>query len=235
MLNARKIAAIAGALTLLAVPASQAAAQDQPLGIRPTRFTAEVYLAQYSLDNTAADGGRSGVGGFGGRLMFNRSTASDALRTFFTRASGGVFATLTSGKGAADLSTQHYGVQGDVALFPAPVARGFLDPFVSLGVGAFRTSIDNPLGSGRIVNTDFAVTPAVGTRVPLFSGLSFRGDLRTPVIFGDNTSVNFVAEEFCCLGTRAPLPCPQPSPSSSWSRSPIWPRTSPSTGSRADS
>jgi hypothetical protein len=195
MLNARKIAALAGALTLLAMPASQAAAQDQPIGVQPTRFTAELYLAQYSLDNVAADGGRSGLGGFGGRLMFNRSSASDALRTFFTRASGGVFATLTSGEGEADLSTQHFGVQGDVALFPAPVARGYLDPFISLGVGAFRTSVDNPTGGeGRLVNTDLAITPAAGTRIPLFSGISFRGDLRAPIIFGDNTSVNFVAE-----------------------------------------
>lgn len=194
MLNARKIAALAGALTLLAIPASQAAAQDQPIGVQPTRFTAELYLAQYSLDNAAADGGRSGLGGFGGRLMFNRSTASDALRTFFTRASGGVFATLTSGKGESDLSTQHFGVQGDVALFPAPVARGYLDPFISLGLGGFRTSVDNEAGEGRLVNTDLAITPAAGTRIPLFSGISFRGDLRAPIIFGESTSVNFVAE-----------------------------------------
>ena len=192
MPTARTLAAFAGALTLLALPASQAAAQDQPMGIRPTRFTAEVYLAQYSLDNAAADGGRAGVGGFGGRLMFNRSTAANALRTFFTRASGGVFATYTN---QDDASTLHYGVQGDVALFPAPVARGWLDPFISVGLGGFRTSVDNPSGSGSIVNTDLALTPAAGTRIPLFSGMSFRGDLRAPIIFGDgNTSVNFVAE-----------------------------------------
>jgi len=191
MLHARRIAALAGALTLFAIPAAQAAAQDQPMGIRPTRFTAEVYLAQYSLDNAGADGDREGLGGFGGRLMFNRSTASDALRTFFTRASGGVFATYTN---QDDFSTLHYGVQGDVALFPAPVARGFLDPFISLGVGAFRTSSDFTGGEGSVVNTDFAITPAAGTRIPFFSGISFRGDLRAPIIFGESTTVNFVAE-----------------------------------------
>ena len=191
MLNARRIAAIAGAVTLIAVPASQAAAQDTPLGVRPTRFTAQLYLAQYSLDNAGTDGGRQGLGGFGGRLMFNRSTAAEALRTFFTRASGGAFATYTN---QDDFSTLHYGVQGDVALVPAPVARGFLDPFVSVGLGAFRQSVNNPLGEGSIVNTDFALTPAVGTRVPLFSGISFRGDLRAPIIFGESTTANFVAE-----------------------------------------
>lgn len=190
MLNARRIAALAGALTLIALPGSQAIAQDAPLGVRPTRFTAEVYLAQYSLDN-AAGGDRQGLGGFGGRLMFNRSTAAEALRTFFTRASGGVFATYTN---QDDLSTLHYGVQGDVALFPAPIARGYLDPFISVGAGGFRTSVNNPLGEGNIVNTDFALTPAAGTRIPLFSGISFRGDLRVPVIFGESTTVNFVAE-----------------------------------------
>jgi hypothetical protein len=190
MPNARRIAAIAGALTLIALPASQATAQDAPLGVRPTRFTAEVYLAQYSFDNTAG-GERQGLGGFGGRLMFNRSTAAQALRTFFTRASGGVFTTYTN---QDDFSTLHYGVQGDVALFPAPVARGFLDPFISVGLGGFRTSTDNPNGEGSIVNTDLAITPAAGTRIPLFSGMSFRGDLRVPVIFGASTTVNFVAE-----------------------------------------
>jgi hypothetical protein len=190
MLNARRIAALAGALTLIALPGSQAIAQDAPLGVRPTRFTAELYLAQYSFDNPGG-GDREGLGGFGGRLMFNRSTASEALRTFFTRASGGVFATYTT---KDDASTLHYGVQGDVALFPAPIARGFLDPFVSVGLGGFRTSVNNPLGEGNIVNTDLAFTPAAGTRIPLFNGISFRGDLRVPVIFGESTTVNFVAE-----------------------------------------
>ena len=191
MPHARRLAALASAAALFMIPADQAAAQDQPLGIRPTRFTAQVYLAQYSLDNAAADGGRAGVGGFGGRLMFNRSTAANALRTFFTRASGGVFATYTN---QDDVSTLHYGVQGDVALFPAPVARGWLDPFISVGLGGFRTSVNNPLGEGNIVNTDLALTPAAGTRIPLFSGISFRGDLRAPIIFGESTTVNFVAE-----------------------------------------
>jgi hypothetical protein len=191
MPNARRIAALAGALTLIALPGSQAIAQDAPLGVRPTRFTAEVYLAQYSLDNAGEGTDRQGLGGFGGRLMFNRSTASEALRTFFTRASGGVFATYTTKE---EFSTLHYGVQGDVALFPAPIARGYLDPFISVGAGIFRTSSEFTGGEGNIVNSDFALTPAAGTRIPLFSGISFRGDLRAPIIFGESTTVNFVAE-----------------------------------------
>jgi hypothetical protein len=183
------VAALGAAMPTLA------RAQTSTDGSQPYRFTVEGYLAQYWLDNGVAD--KQSLGGFGGRLMFNRSTPARAIRTLADRATVGVFATYTTGQGDPEVSTLHAGAEVDASLFDAPIANGFLDPFVSIGAGFYRVSADLPAtaGSGdRRVRTDFALTPAAGTRVPFFNGIGARGDLRLPIIFGNSTSVNFVAE-----------------------------------------
>jgi hypothetical protein len=188
----RRTAALGAALA--ALPAI-AHAQTSTDGGQPYRFTVEGYLAQYWLDNGVAD--KQGLGGFGGRLMFNRSTPARAVRTLADRATVGVFATYTTGQGDPEVSTLHAGAEVDASLFGAPIASGFLDPFVSIGAGFYRVSADLPATTGsndRRVRTDFALTPAAGTRVPFFNGIGARGDLRLPIIFGNTTSVNFVAE-----------------------------------------
>lgn len=174
-------------MAALALAVAPAAAQDTDTGIRPYRFTAGAYLAQYSLDPGVGD--RVGQGGYGVRLMFNRSDAARAARSLFGRATAGVFATLTS---EGDVSSQNFGVQADVALLPTPIARGLLDPFVSLGIGGFRTSVDD--GTNDFSETNLAITPAAGTRVPLLGGIGFRGDLRAPIVFGSDTRVQWLAE-----------------------------------------
>jgi hypothetical protein len=188
MRNLRHLVGLAGGLVLAAGPAI-AGAQDTPEGVRPYRFTVSGHLANYWLDR-GEGGDRASVGGYGVRVMFNRSDVARAARTFFDRASAGAFATFTAEQDG--VSTQNLGGQVDVSLFSAPVARGFLDPFISLGAGVLRSSYEND----RIeATTDFAITPAAGTRIPFFSGLGFRGDLRAPIVFSDgNTQVNFLAE-----------------------------------------
>lgn len=174
------------AATILAalLSASAAAAQDTPTGVQPYRFTVEGYLAQYWLDNGVDD--REAVGGFGARIMFHRSTAAAAARTFFSRATAGVYGTFTS---QDNVSTQNIGAQVDAALFPSAIAAGRLDPFVSLGAGAFRTKVEGFDGE-----TNFVLTPAVGTRIPITGGVGFRGDIRAPIIFGDDTRLQWLAE-----------------------------------------
>ena len=182
------------AVAALAVPAAAALAQDTPVGQRPFRFTVNGYLSAGRFDDNAVGTADKTLGGYGVRVMFNRSTPAATLRSFFNRASVGAFATFTSGQGAQNASTQHVGVQADFGLFNAPIFRGTLDPFVSLGAGGLRTAFDGDRGTGRVSNTDFAFTPGIGTRVPLFSGIGFRGDLRAPIVFGNTTTVNPVAE-----------------------------------------
>jgi hypothetical protein len=182
------------AFAALALPAAAAVAQDTSVGERPYRFTVEGYLAQSRFDGGTVAGDKSNLGGYGARVMFNRSTPAATLRSVFDRASVGAFATFTGKQGEVAASTVHYGVQGDVSLFPTPIARGFLDPFVSVGLGALRTSYDAAGISGRVVNTDLAFTPAVGTRLGFPGGFGFRGDIRFPVVFGSSTTLNTVAE-----------------------------------------
>ncbi len=182
--------ALAASIVLaLVAQTAPLAAQDTPTGVRPYRFTAEGYLANYWLDR-GQDLDRASVGGYGVRLMFNRSDAARAARTLFGRSSVGVFATLTTAQDG--VSTQNLGGQVDVALFPAPIARGLLDPFLSLGAGVLRTDYDDRT---RQNSSDFAITPAAGTRIPFFSGIGFRGDLRAPIVFSDgDTRAHLLAE-----------------------------------------
>lgn len=193
MRNARRLTTLAAGLVLAGAPVSAAIAQDSPAGVRPSRFTLSGHLANYWFDaGDVRDGDRASVGGYGVRLMFNRSDASEIARSFFDRASAGAFATFTARQDG--VTTQHIGGQLDVALFPAPVARGFLDPFVSLGAGILRSDPEDNAVQGP--SSDFAITPAAGTRLPFLGGsIGFRGDLRAPIVFSDgDTRVNFLIE-----------------------------------------
>lgn len=176
---------VAAALSAAAAPL---AAQDA--GPQPYRFTIEGYLANYFAYDRGPGGDRASIGGYGVRAMFNRSTVARAARSFFDRASAGAFATFTGKQDG--VSTQHFGGEIDVALLPTPIAGGFFDPFVSLGAGALRSSYSAPNVPS---STDLSIIPAVGARVPLFSGIGFRGDLRTPFVFSDgDTRVHLLAE-----------------------------------------
>jgi hypothetical protein len=188
MRNARHLVLATG-LVLAAAPLATIAAQDTPTSVRPYRFTAEGYLANYWLDRGGSLD-RASVGGYGIRVMFNRSDASRVARSFFDRASVGAYATFTAEQD--EVSTQNIGGQLDIDLFPAPIARGFLDPFVSVGAGMIRSDTDV---AGGASSTDFVFTPAAGTRIPFFSGIGFRGDLRLPLVFSDgDTRLHFLAE-----------------------------------------
>lgn len=172
-----------------ALPAATAAAQDTPVGVRPYRFTIEGLVAQNYVDGGLVPGNnKNTLGGYGVRVLFNRSTPAATLRSFAERASVGAFAVFTSGQGDLDATTQHLGVQADVSMLPRPAFRGTLDPFFSLGLGGFRAK------SGDASKTSLALTPAIGTRFSLIQGFGFRGDLRAPVVFGDKTTLNAVAE-----------------------------------------
>ena len=185
----------AAALTagLAALAPSLAAAQDTPVGVRPYRFTVQGLLSQSYLQDDLVGGDKNTFGGYGVRVLFNRSTPAATLRSFAERASVGAFLVASSGQGRLDVATLHYGVQADVSILPRPAARGTLDPFFSLGLGAFRTTFGPRTGTGDITNTDLAVTPAIGTRLSLLQGFGLRGDLRGPIVFGNSTTVNAVA------------------------------------------
>jgi hypothetical protein len=187
MPSVRRLIRPLAAAALAAGAAAPLAAQDA--GTPAARFTLGGYLANYWFDGGGSDG-RASVGGYGVRLMFNRSTPARVARSFFDRASAGAFATLTTEQDG--VSTQNIGGEVDVALFPTPIAAGRLDPFIGLGAGILRSdNEDDRVGA----STDFALTPSIGTRIPFFSGIGFRGDLRTPIVFRDgDTRAHFLIE-----------------------------------------
>jgi hypothetical protein len=196
------LVALASAVALLAAPA-QLRAQDpvDPTLQGPSRVALEGFLAHYLFDGFGGD--RVGIGGVGIRAMVGRGAVPGALTTFFNRARAGIFVVYTADQDDNNVSTFHYGAQAEVPLFPAPVARGFLDPFVSLSAGLFRASADAPEGSGAedVSSTDFALSPGVGTMIPLFGAVAIRGDIRDVIVFGDpDTSNNFVFEGGISIG-----------------------------------
>jgi len=198
------VAAIAAAIALLSAPVR---AQDpyDPTMQGPSRVSVEGFLAHYSVDvGEGVD--RAGIGGVGVRAMFGRGAATNAVSTFFSRARAGVFLVYTAEQD--NLSTLHFGGQAEAPLFAAPIGGGYLDPFVSLSVGAFRTSVDIPelnlpgVPQGSDADDiNFALTPGVGTLFPLFGAIAIRGDIRDVIVFGDgNTSNNFVLEGGISIG-----------------------------------
>jgi len=201
MTSLSKLYCAAAALASLAPIATARAQSDLQ---NPSRFAVEPYLAEYSFDNGGNNGGRTGIGGFGVRVMFGHSDATKTLSTFFNRARAGAFVTYTSEQ--KYYSTTHFGVQGDFPLFAAPTNGGWLDPFASLRAGVFHTAINRaafgsslPPGFNPTQNK-FALTPAVGTLIPITGSIKFRGDIGDVVVFGDNTTQNFVLEGGISIG-----------------------------------
>lgn len=172
-------------------PLSAAHAQAKDT-MRPSRYTLELYLAEYSVETDASS--RAGIGGFGARVMFGHSDATNVLRSLFNRARAGAFITYTAKQKANDFSSTHAGVQADFPILAAPM-NGYFDPFVSLGAGIFHSSVSGVTAGTNTTSNDFALTPAAGALIPISGSIGFRGDLRDVVIFGQNkTTNNFVVE-----------------------------------------
>ncbi|HET7456232.1 MAG TPA: hypothetical protein VFJ74_01170 [Gemmatimonadaceae bacterium] len=199
MTRLSKLYAATAAAAVFAAPLATAHAQEATTTTAPaSRFAVELYLAQYSVETEASS--RTGLGGFGARVMFGHSDATNVLRTFFNRARAGAFITYTAKQKENDVATTHVGAQADFPLLATPM-NGYLDPFVSLGAGVFHASTTGSVAGTNTTSNDFALTPAVGTLIPITGAISFRGDLRDVVIFGQNkTTNNFLAEGGISIG-----------------------------------
>jgi hypothetical protein len=192
-----------GVLALSSAPAI-ALAQDTADPYNPSRFTLEPYLSHMFVAETDANPDPEGQGGFGVRLMFGHATASQVVSTFFNRARTGAFITYNAEQGDAEVKSFHYGVEADFPLLAAPRVQnpGFrLDPFVSLGLGIFHASVPSGTAGTRLTSDDFALTPAIGTLIPITGEIKFRGDIRDAIVFGEGeTTNNFVLEGGISIG-----------------------------------
>lgn len=182
--------AIAILFSLAAAPS--AAAQFSTRGI----ISAEAFATQYWLDDPSPRG-RVAIGGGGARIMVNLGGSSDAPTLWGRRPSVGAFLVVTSEQ--QDIETFHVGGQFDAHLFRGPLAgsfRGVVDPFLSIGIGAFRLSASESLlglPADDRSTTEITAVPGAGTHIRLTHRFALRGDLRDVVIFGPETTHNLEA------------------------------------------
>ena len=186
-----KVSTLAAALCFCAAPLTSSA-QLGPKGERAYRFTFEAHLTRLWFDDEALPGaGKTEVGGYGGRFLYHPAASMSGPRTLLGRSSVGIFSEYTADQGSPAASSLHYGLEMDASLFAFPLFGGVLDPFVSLTAGVMSTSID--LESGSVDRDDFALTPGLGARIPIYRGMGLRGDLRLPIVFGAETTGNLMA------------------------------------------
>ena len=105
-----------GVLALASAPVLAHAQAADPYN--PSRFTVEPYLSQSWLESDATDD-RETFGGFGVRVMFGHSTASEVASTLFNRARAGAFFTYNAEQ-KGDISSYHIGGELDFPLLAAP-------------------------------------------------------------------------------------------------------------------
>ena len=158
----------------------------------PGIVSVEGFLTQYWLDDPTPSG-RIGVNGGGVRVMLSMGGSSDAQGFWGRRPAAGVFIVATSEQ--EGISTFHVGGELDMHLFRGPL-RGLIDPFISIGLGAFRLSADEDVIGIPLedrASTEFTAVPGAGVHLRFHPRFAVRGDLRDVVIFGTETTHNFEA------------------------------------------
>ena len=168
------LGSIALAALSVAVPADAGA---QALGPQRQFLSLEPYYSRMQLDN--GDGStRTGVNGYGGRLWVNLAPFSGPSPNVLGHMGLALFTTYYPDQANNGVSILHYGAEGDIFFANRPLG-GVLDPFISIGGGAFRTKDVNANQSA----TRFALTPGAGIRIPLANRFQLRGDAKDVLLF----------------------------------------------------
>ena len=145
----------------------------------------------------AANEGRVGVDGIGGRLMWSATRPDGADASWLAdHASIGLLASHTPAQ-SLGFSTLHLGAVVDVQPLATPLA-GRVTPFLSLGAGMLRTTVSSSVrASARPTspltersNTAPTLSPAAGLRVALVPGIALQADVRDLVTFRGDTRHN---------------------------------------------
>lgn len=169
-------AAVAGALLSLAAPASTARAQN--LGPQRQFLAVEPYY-EYTRVNLGG-AGTVNTNGYGGRLWINGAPFHFPLNSSIA-----LFVTYSPDQNGAGAHTWHYGGQLDQFLARRPLG-GVIDPFISIGAGAYRRSYTTPFLDGTVLRdatTRFALSPGGGVRIPIPNRFELRGDVKDLIVF----------------------------------------------------
>ena len=182
---ARTVALGAAAVATIAI-ATPSQSGAQALGPQRQFLSLEPYYARLQLDpglsgisqNGVNGGSRTGVNGYGGRLWVNLAPFSGPSPNLLGHMSLALFTTYYPSKGIDSTSILHYGAEADIFFVNRPLG-GFLDPFISVGGGAFRLKDT----ATQATDTRFALSPGVGLRIPLSNRFQLRGDAKDLVLF----------------------------------------------------
>ncbi len=174
---ARTVALGAAAVTTIAI-ATPSQSGAQALGPQRQFLSLEPYYGRLELDPGSNGGSRTGVNGYGGRLWVNLAPFSGPSPNLLGHMSLALFTTYYPSKGIDSTSILHYGAEADIFFVNRPLG-GFLDPFISVGGGAFRLKDT----ATQATDTRFALSPGVGLRIPLSNRFQLRGDAKDLVLF----------------------------------------------------
>jgi hypothetical protein len=180
---------------------AQLAPRTSGAALRPTDGGSLALEAYYTRVGLEAAGRNTRANGIGGRVMWaldGSHAASSLLPSYVTRrAAIGVFGEYLP---EDQLSARHLGVAADVTPLAHAIA-GRVEPFLSLGAGALRTTArvrdlradhirpplaprpSTELALRTVSETSFMLMPSGGARVKVASGVAVQGDVRRLVTF----------------------------------------------------
>jgi hypothetical protein len=150
-------------------------ADAQELGPQRRFIMPGIYGSGLMLDRGRNES-RQLQGGIGGRLMINLAPLSGPGRNLLDFTTIGGFVSFLPERDG--VSARHYGAEIDVHFTDVPIGK-LLDPFVLVGVGALR-----------VRETNFAVSPGGGVRIPLPGIFELRADARDVIVFRGGTTHN---------------------------------------------
>ena len=150
--------------------------QAQNLGPFRQFLAIEPYYARTQLD-VGPNADRVGTNGYGGRLWVNLAPFAGPHRNLISHGALAFFASYTPEQSGKNPKIWHYGAQHDAFFLHTPLGH-VIDPFISVGAGAFR------LSSGGVSTTKFALSPGGGIRIPIPNRLQLRVDARDAMLFG---------------------------------------------------
>ncbi len=162
----------------------------QTLGPQRQFLALEPYYEGLQLPKTAGQASQN-VNGYGVRLWIN-----GAPFHFPVNSSIALFVSRSSTSVSAFKSTSYfYGGQVDEFLVRRPLF-GLIDPFVSVALGAYRTSVSAEAciagaaaGTCSVAQTNFALAPGGGIRIPIPNRFQVRFDARDLIVAnGSNSS-----------------------------------------------
>jgi hypothetical protein len=191
-----RAALAAAALLGASLGASRAGAQA--LGPQRQFLAIEPYYEHTRLDVGMNDvSATTSLNGYGARLWINGAPfhfpLNSSIALFMTyapsRSQSGP-QQFPAGPISSGFSVLHYGAQIDQFFVRRPFA-GFLDPFVSLGVGRFRYGFDPSIPIvGGSTESHLSLSPGIGLRIPIPNRLEIRGDVRDMFLLNGRTDID---------------------------------------------